>query len=96
MKINTQIVLKDLAGKEIKDPDGKGFTLGQALSNIVVADKAEGKMKLYVLGTKLYQDKMVEVDEADLNLIKSIVKKTEAYGALVAGQCEVILEEIKK
>jgi hypothetical protein len=94
MKINTQIVLKDLAGKDIKISE-EGFTFGNALSNIIIASKEGGKMKLYVLATKLYKDKVVEVDEADLNLIKSSVKSSEVYNALVLGQCEVLLEEVK-
>lgn len=94
MKINTKIAIKDLSGKEVKDGE-KVFTLGQALSNIVVGAKEGGKMKLYILGTKLFQDDTVEVDESDLNLIKSAVKSTEIYGALVAGQCEMLLDEIK-
>ncbi len=94
MKINTKIAIKDLSGKEVKDGE-KVFTLGQALSNIVVGAKEGGKMKLYILATKLFQDDTVEVDESDLNLIKSAVKSTEVYGALVAGQCEMLLDEIK-
>jgi len=96
MKILTQTVLKDLSGKEILDENKKGFTLGQALGNICVSSKEEGKMKLYILGTKLFQDKDVEVDDADLNLLKNVVKKTEVYEALIAGQCELLLDEVKK
>lgn len=102
MKINTTIVLKDLTGKDIEF-NKEVFTLGQALANILVAAKEGGKMKLYVLATKLHQDKVVEVDqdkvvevdESDLSLIKSAVKSSEVYNALVLGQCEVLLEEVK-
>lgn len=91
MKIYTKIVLKDLAGKEMEEA-----TFGKALANIVVGAKEGGKMKLYVLGTKLFQDDVVEVDESDLSLLKSVVKSTEVYGALISGQCELLLEEIKE
>ncbi len=53
-------------------------------------------MKLYILGTKLFQEKDVEIDSADLNLIKEAIKKSEVYGALILGQCEMLLEEVKK
>ena len=96
MKINTKQILKNIAGVEIKDEDKKGFTLGQALGNIITASKEGGKMKLYILGTKLFQDTLTDIDEADLNLLKQAVKTTEAYGALIAGQCEMLLEEIKE
>lgn len=95
MLINTKIVLKDLAGKEIKNSDDEVFTLGQALSNIVVGAKEGGKMKLFLLGTKLYQNGKVEVDSADLSLLKNVVKSTEVYGVLVAGQVEMLLEDVK-
>lgn len=86
-------VLKDLAGDYLKVGD-KDFTLGQALANIVVGDGTGGKMKLYTLGTRLYQNDSVEVDEADLALIKAAVKVSNAYGAVVVGQVESILENL--
>ena len=95
MKINTKIVLKNIKGENLKNED-KDFTLGEALSNVVVNAKEGGKMKLYILGTKLYQEVEVEVDDADLNLLKSVVKSSEVYNALILGQCEMLLEEIKK
>jgi hypothetical protein len=94
MKINNSIVLKDLAGKEIVIDDKK-FTLGQALANISINAKEGGKMKLYTLATKLYSDKDINVDEADLSLLKNVVKTSEVYSALVLGQCEILLEEVK-
>jgi len=96
MNIKTNVALKNLKGEEIKDDKGEVFTLGQALANIVVEDKIGGKMKLYILGTKLFQEKEIEVDSADLNLIKEALKKSETYGALILGQCEMLLENVKK
>lgn len=95
MIINCTIELKTLAGDVIMDSDNKAFTLGKALGNIIVGSEEQGKMKLYILGTKLFQNKKVEVDEADMNLIKKVVASTKVYGALIAGQCEQLLEEIK-
>lgn len=94
MKIKTNTVLKELNGKEIKSLDGD-FTLGEALSNILVSSKTGGKMKLYVLATKLYKSKEVEVDESDISLIKEMIKASEIYSALILGQCELLLENIK-
>lgn len=95
MKINTQIVLKDLKGKEVEDK-GVKFMLGDALSNILISAKEGGKMKMYTLATKLANDKSVDVDASDLSMIKEAVRKTEIYNALVAGQCELILEDVKE
>lgn len=91
MKIQTQIKLKGLDGKEFENE----LTLGQALGNILSSSEEGGKMKLYILGSKLYQEKEVEVDESDLNLIKNAVKGTKIYTALIAGQCEKLLGEIE-
>ena len=92
MKINTKQALKTLKGEELKNGDIP-FTLGEALGNILLSDKTGGKMKLYVLATKFSQDKEVELDKADLELVRNAVSKTEIYNALVAGQIEVILSE---
>jgi DNA-directed RNA polymerase subunit L len=96
MKINTQIVLKDLKGKEIEIKSGENFTLGDALSNVLVSAKEGGKMKMFTLALKLANEEYVDVDASDLSMIKEAVKKTEIYNALVAGQCELILEDVKE
>ena len=92
MKINTQIKLKDLSGKELPGEN----TFGQFLANILIQSKTGGKMKMYTLATKLYNDKSVEVDASDLSLIKESIKTTEVYTGLVSGQCELLLEDIKE
>lgn len=100
MKINTQIVLKNLKGKDIESPSEDGsvikFTLGDALSNILVNAKEGGKMKMFTLAQKLANDKSVDVDASDLSMIKTAVKSTEVYNALFAGQCELLLEDVKE
>lgn len=96
MKINGKEVLKTLKGAELKTETGNVFTMGEALSNILVADKTGGKMKLYILGTKFAQDDSVELDSSDFSLVKEVVKRSEAYSALVLGQVEMILENTKE
>ncbi len=96
MKIETKKVLNDLAGSPIKKEDGSAFTMGEGLSNILISCETGGKMKLYALATSIYKDKQVEIDEADLVLIKDAVKATKIYNALIAGQIEGMLENIKK
>lgn len=95
MKINTQINLKGLDGKEMKDGDNT-FPIGQAIANILVASETGGKMKMFTLATKFYNDKQVDVDASDLSLVKEAVKATKIYNALVAGQCELLLEAVKE
>lgn len=94
MKINTKVCLKNLKGDEIEINKEK-FTLGDALAEMLIQSKTGGKMKMFTLAQKLVKDKTVEVDASDMAMIKEAVKTTEVYNALVAGQCELLLEEVK-
>lgn len=96
MKINTKTVLKTLSGEDMVDERGNKFTLGKALGNILAASEDQGKMKLVTLGMQLFQEKDMELDTADFALIKETVKKSKFYSALIAGQCELLLEEVKE
>jgi hypothetical protein len=95
MKINTKEVLKTFKGEPLKAGDEE-LTLGMALSNILLGDRAGGKMKLFILAEKFYKEKSVELDTADLAMVKTAVEKTELFNALVTGQILVGLEELKK
>lgn len=96
MKINTKQGIKDLAGKDIANGKDGIFTVGLALSNILLDAKTGGRMKLFILAQKCFDAKEIEVDNADLQLIKDSVEKTEQYNNLVNGQLLQILNEIKK
>lgn len=95
MIIKTSQILKNLKGEELKDGE-EPFTLGIALGNILASSQEGGKMKMFLLATKLAQNKSVEVDSADLGVIKKAVESTKIYSALVAGQVEMLLDEIKE
>jgi hypothetical protein len=87
MKINTDTKLKDLKGKDLE------LTVGDALANIVVSHKDGGQMKVFVLAQKFATQKAVDVDEADLSLVKKAIEKNESYLPLVTGQLLIILEK---
>lgn len=95
MVLKTDVPLLDLAGKELKNEKGEVVTLGKALANVMVASPEKGKMKLYILSTKMYKDKSIDLDEADLALVKRAVSEATIYNALVLGQIEVVLENLK-
>jgi len=92
MKINTHISIKNLDGKDIKDGD-KFFTIGKALSEIMLASEAGGKMKCFVLAQKFFNDKEVDLDGADKELVKSTIESTKLYNNLVTGQLLVLFTE---
>ncbi len=94
MKINTKEVLKTLKGEELKN-EGVPFTVGDAISNILVSSETGGKMKMFVLAQKIYSEKNVEVDESDLNLIKETIESSKMYIPLITGQLLTILNKKK-
>jgi hypothetical protein len=96
MKLVTKEAIKDLAGKAVKDGE-KNFTVGKALSNILLNAKVGGKMKLFILAQKCFQEETLEIDNADLNIIKEAVDAhTDQYNNLVTGQLAVYLDTIKE
>ncbi len=94
MKINTKTVFKDLSGKELKDGN-EPLTLGIAIANILLTSKVNGKMKMFVLAQDFYNKESMEVDQADLSIIKKAAEETEGYNTIVTGQLLLILESIK-
>jgi hypothetical protein len=95
MKLNTKQAIKDLLGKDIKAPEGV-FTVGTALSNILVEAKEGGKMKMFILAQSCVSKDSIQLDSADLILIKNAVENTSNYNNLVTGQLLQILEDLKE
>jgi len=97
MKINSKEVLKTLEGEELKSGEDV-FTMGKVLSEILLTDKTEGKMKLYALAQRFYAEDTVELDKADFALVKETVKRSTTYNgnALILGQTMTILEGMKE
>lgn len=90
MKILTKTTIKDLAGKDLMIDD-KVFTVGDAVSHILLLAPAGGKLKMFNLAQKFYSDEEVSLDDADTALVKNSVETTEQYSNLVCGQLLVML-----
>ncbi len=89
-KINPQEFIKEINGKE------SALTVGQAIANILLASETSGKMKSFVMAQKFYNDtKDIEIDSADLAIIRQAVETTKAYNNLVSGQILVLLDSLK-
>ena len=93
MKINTSQEILNLKGEPLMS-DGEEVTLGTVVANALLGDSTGGKMKLYILAKKFYGSKSVEVDEADLKMVKDAVSKSTSYNALVVGQAELMLSDV--
>lgn len=96
MKIKTNEAIKDLKGIAIKKDGKDNFTVGDALANILVSDKVGGKMKMFILAQKCANDKEIDVDKADISMIRDAVDRTEQYNNLVNGQLLVMLDDLKE
>ena len=96
MKINLKQVLVNLEGKELKNHDGKPFTVGEGISSVLISAEIGGKMKMFVLAQNCYKDETIDVDKADLELIKKAIEATKIYTVLISGQLLSILSEIKE
>lgn len=95
MKIKTTTTLKDLNKQELK-ASGEVFTVGKTLANIIASHEVGGKMKLWVLAQDFYNKKEVELDAADLALVKEAIEKTKVYtSVIITGQLLEILESNK-
>lgn len=94
MKINNEQALKNMKGEDLK-VENEVLTVGKAISNILLASEEKGKMKLFILAKKFYDDSSIDLDSADFALVKNEIAKTRIYNTLVSGQLEVILEGIK-
>lgn len=99
MQINTSQPLLNMAGKSLQTQEEEGvlvnYTLGKGIADILLAAKNGGKMKMFILAEKCYKNSNLEVDEADLSLIKSAVENTEILNNLYTGQILKLLEEVK-
>lgn len=78
-------------GKQLKNFDGEnlGITVGQALSKIIVQEKGD-PLRYFTMGQKFFNDKSIEIEPADLEILKKAVGSNEVYNALVNGQ--ILLE----
>lgn len=95
MKINTKKLLVDFRGKEIFNELNQPTTIGEVLSQTLGFERKGGNMKTYLIGRKCSEQDEVEIDSADMALIKPILQKSETYPNVVLGQILLYLEELK-
>lgn len=95
MKISTNKVIKALNGEDYKAPDNTPLTLGKVIAEGLANDTTSGKHKLYILAEKAYNSKTMEVDSADLALIKKSIEACKTYNTIILGQALGLLEEVK-
>lgn len=96
MKINTKIVLTNFKKESLKNQDGSDLTLGKAISEILIASEEGGKHKMYLMGKKFFEEDVVDIDNADKELIKQATERCKIYTTMVTGQVLDILTNEKQ
>lgn len=83
--------------KDVKGNDVEKTRIGDAIADILLANKIGGKHKVYSLATLFSRQDTVELDSADFNLVKSSIEDHEpGYSALVTGQILDYLLDLKE
>lgn len=97
MRIETKGIVKQLNGKPFyNSTEGQEvLTFGEAIAEMLATAEEKGAMKLYILATKFLQNDVVEVDKADLELVKKVVEASKRYFPVVKGQVLVFLDDVK-
>lgn len=97
--IKSATVLRDLEGVALKDNRDQIVLLGKTIAGSLVGQKTKPSadpMKDYILATKLYTDKDVEVDQSEFELIKAAIKETPSFTDVVKGQILLLLSQDNK
>lgn len=84
MKINASEKVLNLKGEAFKNGT-EDVMVGNVIADILSVSKAGGKMKMYALAQKFFQGGDVEIDAADMALVKNAVESTEGYSNVVLG-----------
>jgi hypothetical protein len=88
MKLNLNWNIKDLAGKDIPNANA-GKTLAQSLAG----QNKGNSVKLYDWSIKLWNDKPLEIDDTDSDVLMAMIDTSELLTILSKAQ---IIEYIKK
>ncbi len=91
MKINTSKKVLTLKGEPYQS-DGHDLKVGEVIAEALASSKMGGKMKLYSLALKSFTTDEVELDAADVALIKQSLEACDTYSTIIIGQ---VLEEVE-
>ena len=99
MKIDFNVVLKNLKGKPLKDKE-KDVTLKDVSTNALLGNykeeiDGEEKLKRFLLATRIYESKdEIELENDDVKLTKDMIAK--GYSTVVTARAWQILDPHKK
>ena len=100
MKIDFNVVLKNLKGEILKDK-GKDLTLKNVGTNALLGNYqdekigGEEKLRRFLLATRIYESKdEIELENDDVKLVKDMIAK--GYSTVVTARAWQILDPHKK
>lgn len=73
------------------------LTLGTVIAESLAQEKIGSRRKLYILSHKAFTQEEMEVDEADLEVIKKALEGSQVYGGhpIIFGQALTLLDNLK-
>lgn len=91
MKIKATEKIVTLKGEPYKNGDEE-LTLGVVLAESLANDTTGGKMKIFSLAQKFFNNDEVELDAADMVMVKKAVEQCKSYNNIILGQALTLLE----
>lgn len=100
MKIKTNKVITDLAGKPVTF-DNAELTVGKVIAQSLIAPQKGGeyafdRVKLMILAQDFYKSTEVDLDAVDLEKILKLLDKDEVWAPLIMGRAIMALKEQQK
>lgn len=96
MKIDLKKEINTLNGTPFKADEKSTLTVGLVIAEALLNDQTISKIKGYSLSLKAYESKELDVDDADLTLIKKALQDCKSYAphtTLIFGQVLTHLEK---
>lgn len=96
MMIDLKAPINTIKGEQFTSGEEKTpLVLGMVIAEALTMDMAGGKMKLWTLAQKAFNNNEMEVDSADMVLIKKVVADSKAYSGniVILGQALELLEK---
>lgn len=77
-----------LNGEELMDTEAQPLTLGRVLSDVLIYDTKTkiGALRALELARKVYTADTVDMEAADVDLLRRAIEHQERYNNLVMGQ----------
>jgi hypothetical protein len=95
MKLNFNFNFKGLDGKEVLDAKQEPVHAGKTLAQFISATNSGNSIKLWDWALKIYNDKPLEVDATDIDVLSELINKGETLTILAKAQLMSVIGEAK-